>query len=140
MKKVITEIQFTELNNLRISQTGFLGLQLRKVVVPEKSIEKFKFSLALFNAEWKEEIHTKSPKYLEKIIEISPEHKIELEEGIGNLRDYDNDSFAIYDIYGDEFFNDFYHNTIVLPFKFIPELIDIICKRENSIKEFALWI
>jgi hypothetical protein len=138
MNKVITEIQFTD-KNLVITQTGFLGLQSRKVVVPQNSIEKFKFELVIFKAEWNIEIVNKTTDtHLRKVIKLSSDHKLELEEGIGNLRDYDKDCFAIYDIYGEEMFNDFYHNTIILPFKFILELIDIICKGENTIKELTL--
>lgn len=141
-----TNLNFTfcsEELEFSISQKGFFNKHTElKISVPLENLTKFRDEILNFFSEWKTEIegskNTSVPmiKHLTKKIEFDENFYLELEEGIANYRNELNDRFGIYDnfesfaVESPSFgFSDV--KVIVIPFWFVPVLIEIIDKGEN---------
>ena len=141
-----TNLNFTfcsEKLEFSMSQKGFFNYHSElKISIPLENLTKFRDEILKFFSEWKTEIeaskNTSAPimKQLEKKIDFDENSNLELLEGIANYRNELNDRFGIYDNF-ESFsvespsFGFSEVRVIVIPFWFVPVLIEIIDKGEN---------
>jgi hypothetical protein len=110
---IVSKLTYTEENAL-ITQTGFFGTHTCRIKIPIDKIDLVAQSISDMYFKWQSQItNLTKQEHLYSELKISDNQTIEIEEGIGNLRNQDFDQFAMYDIYGEKMFNDFYHNVVV---------------------------
>jgi hypothetical protein len=108
--QVISKLEYTNTSAL-ITQDGFFGKHTCRIVIPFDKIDLVAKSLSDMYFNWQSQITnliTHELLYFE--LKISDNQTIEIEEGIGNDRNQDNDEYALYDIYGEKMFSNFYYN------------------------------
>jgi hypothetical protein len=134
--KVSTKIEYTEENAL-ITQDGFFGSHTCRIKIPLDKVDLVAETLSDMYFKWLSQINKISEQeHLYYELEISDNQKIEIEEGIGNWRDRDNDQFAVYHIYGEKMINDFYHNTVVFKMSLALILSGLLKNKEEFTWEY----
>ena len=98
--KAISKLDYTNTSAL-ITQEGFFGKHTCQIVIPFDKIDLVAQSLSDMYFKWQSQItNLTKQEHLYFELKISENQTIEIEEGIGNSRNQDNDQYALYDIYG----------------------------------------
>jgi hypothetical protein len=129
--KAISKLNYTNASAL-ITQEGFFGKHTCRIVIPFDKIDLVAQSLSDMYFKWQSQItNLTKQEHLYFELKISENQTIEIEEGIGNSRNQDNDQYALYDIYGEKMFNDFYHNVVVFKLQGAFILSELLKTRET---------